>query len=234
VSLDDDDEFDEEELDDDEEEEYDPDEELDDDEEEDDREDILDIMGPDSFPPSDSKWWEDRDFCVEAVHRHGGALEFVPDEFKTPEMCLEAIRKADEDEKNSILELVCYDTWENPRFCLEAMQLDPNAVRYVSSKLWQNPNFCLEVIQLCGSNPELKTVMYDLECELKEFFWAKFWDDSNFCLEAIKLNNFALECVSPDLWDKPDFCRAAVKQNRSALKYVPDNLLGKLKARFSK
>jgi hypothetical protein len=79
--------------------------------------------------------------CLEAVKQNGYALEYVPDEFKTAEMYLEAVKQ----DSRYTLQYVP-DELKTAELCLIAVKEDGMALESVPSKL-KTAELCLEAVK---------------------------------------------------------------------------------------
>jgi len=76
------------------------------------------------------------DICVLIASRI--SLEFVPDELKTPDLCMMAVYESGGED-------LCYipDEKKTSEMCLEAMKLSCDSFEYIPEKLW-TPEICRE------------------------------------------------------------------------------------------
>lgn len=134
--------------------------------------------------------------CKKAVEVGGTVLHFVPDEYKTEEMSLIAVRKS-----GFALQYVKKQT---PIICMEAVKEQGYALEFVVDK---TPDICLEAVKRNG----------DALCWVPEDFKT-----SEMCFIAINQSGISLEHISSQ--NKTyEMCLEAVKNHAHALRYVPEN-----------
>ena len=139
--------------------------------------------------------------CLVAVQNDARALRFVPEALKTPELCLEAVRQG-----GQALKFVP-EALKTPELCLEAVTQDGLALDAVPEAL-KTPEICLAAVRQAGVT--LGAVPA----------WRR---TPAVCLAAVQNNGSALEFV-PARLRSPTICLAAVRQNGWALKFVPEAL----------
>jgi len=174
-----------------------------------------------------------------AVKNYGSALRYVPDEFKTPELCFEAVKN---DDLGTALEYVpkkfkTYDLYfeavkktgyalfcvpedlRTQELCFEAINKRDktgSALKYVPENL-KTANLCLIAVKNGGS---LKYVPEEFK-------------SPEICLEAVKHSGYELEYV-PEFFKTEELCAVAIKDNNRGFKYVPKKLRQKVKNVASK
>ena len=138
------------------------------------------------------------EMCLEAVRQNGRLLYSVPVEHRTPEMCLEAVRQ-----DGHALRYVP-DEHRTPEMCLEAVRQNGYAIQHVPDE-HRTPEMCLEAVRQDGQ------VLYSVPVEHRT---------PELCLEAVKHNGNALEYV-PGEHRTPEMCLEAVRQDGQVLYSVP-------------
>ena len=173
--------------------------------------------------------------CLAAVQNDGEALEYVPEELKTPELCLIAVQKYRQALRHVPEKL------KTAELCLLAVQSDVGGpgIAYVPEAL-QTEELCLLAIRndclAFQDIPEkLKTA------EICEAAINKDWSYSllayvpaalrteELCLAAVERNGKALEDV-PEHLKTPELCWAVVRQISEVLQRVLQHVPKKLKA----
>jgi hypothetical protein len=132
----------------------------------------------------------------------------VPENLKTVELCLEAVKWY-----SSNLECVP-EKLRTAEFYLEAVKQDGYALEYVPNNL-KTLELCLDAVRQNGY--ALKYVPNNLKT-------------LELCLEAVKQDSDALEFV-PMNFKTFEFCLEVVKQDRDALEHVPKALLKEVRSR---
>ena len=140
------------------------------------------------------------ELCLEAVKQNGYALNYVPEDKRTPELCREAVKQ------NVFALLYVPEDKLTPEFCLEVVKMDWHALECLPEDK-RTPELCLEAVKQNGR--ALKFAPEDKRTP-------------ELCLEAVKQNGYLLEYVPEDK-RTPELCLEAVKQNGRALKFVPED-----------
>ena len=158
-------------------------------------------------------WSEYRtpELCMEAVKRDGRALEYV--ENQTPEICLAAIK-----EYSFALKWVKNQT---PEICLAAVKQNGNALKYVKNR---TPELCMEAVKRNGhalAYVKKQTPETCLEAVKRDGLALEYVENQTpeLCMEAVKQNGLALEYVKDQT---KELCLEAIKQNPSALLFVKE------------
>lgn len=141
------------------------------------------------------------ELCLAAVQGNGLALRYVPKKFRTPELCLAAVQQ-----NEWALQYVPEESRTSEMY-LSAVQQDGEALGQVPEKL-RTPKLCLMAVQENGR------ALYFVPEELRT---------PDLCLAAIQQNGWALKYLS-EKSRTPDLCLAAVQQSGTALQFVPDEL----------
>jgi hypothetical protein len=134
------------------------------------------------------------------VQADGSMLRYVPEEFKTLQMCLEAVRR---DGYGSAFMYVP-DNHKTPELCLMAVRQSGFALKRVPEK-YKTAELCLEAIrQGCGRALE---------------FVSEQFKTPELCLLAVRLDGTALEFV-PEALQTEELCLEAMGENIDALQWV--------------
>lgn len=128
-------------------------------------------------------------------------LEYIPDEFKTPELCEMAV------EQNGMALNFVPEELRTYELCMLALNRDVYAVECVPYK-FLTPELCEIAVQQNG-----KALNFVLE-ELKT---------PELCRMAVEQNGMSIFSV-PEKYKTPELCRMAVKQNGWVLEFIPDEL----------
>ena len=142
------------------------------------------------------------EMCMEAVKSYGGALGYVPEELRTPEMYMEAVKS-----NGAILWSVPKEL-RTPEMCMEAVKNNVEALRYVPKELI--PEVYMEAAKSYGLALELEYVPEELRTP-------------EICMKAVKSYGGALGYVPEEL-RTPEMCMEAVKSYGGALEYIPEEL----------
>jgi hypothetical protein len=110
--------------------------------------------------------------CLIAAKKNISAFEFIPDEFKTPELCLEGI-KASLKEHYKFLPDIPQKIWEDPAFCLSAVEINYRALEKMpeSSRSFE---VCVMAVKksgllgYAGTHPILESVPEAIREEVKK------------------------------------------------------------------
>jgi hypothetical protein len=154
--------------------------------------------------------------CFEAVRKGKGLFHF-PDEFKTTEICLEAVKVRSWELKHVPEQL------KTMELCLEAVKVNGWTLKYVPEKLKTTELCLIAVIQKKDDFIDLEDI-FDSDCNKTNKTVFSFIPDelktTEFYLEVVKMNGQMLEHVPQEL-KTAEMCLNAVKQKGSALEYVP-------------
>ena len=152
------------------------------------------------------------EMCLDVVKQNGLTLRFVPENLKTAELCLEAVKSSSKALNNLYMNL-------------EATNHGGTALAYVPENL-KTAELCLEAVRQDGTSlayvPEsLKTAQICFEA-VKRLGWALQWVPENLktpemCLEAVKQGHGAA-LKDSKIW------LGIMFQKDALLAYVPDNL----------
>ena len=135
------------------------------------------------------------------VKEHSWAFKQIPDKMKTAKLCLDAVQL-----NPQVLEYVS-ENMKTHELCLSAVKGFGRMLRCVPEKL-KTAELCLVAVNEEG---------LALESVPKKLKTAEL------CLAAVKKNGSALDYVPNDL-KTVEVCLAAVKKDGSALYYVPNDL----------
>jgi hypothetical protein len=179
--------------------------------------------------------------CLAAVQEDGIALKYVPEEFKTPEVCLAAVGenlvRAFRIKPDSPLRYVPEEC-KTPELCLLAVQQDGAALYFVPGNL-RTPEICLAAVREDGEAlefvPGIRTT-YRKRCptgrhypidptrdDIKEGS-AAFAALQECCLAAVQNKGRVLGMMPPELSTR-EICLAAVQSDYTAIKLVPNEFL---------
>jgi hypothetical protein len=142
---------------------------------------------------------EKYNIALKAVQENGSALQYVPDNLKTTEMCMIAVKYG------LALEYVP-DNLKTTEMCMIAVKQNGYALQYVPDNLKTTEMFMIAVKNNAG--------LHHVPDELIT---------PEFYLEAVKNNAWTLLDV-PDEYKTPEMCLAAVKQDVRLIRHVPDEL----------
>ena len=160
--------------------------------------------------------------ALNVVRGDGEALKDVPEEFKTEELCLEAVRK-----DGLALQFVPWGQLnltvsEKVELCLEAVKQDSFALKNMP---WRQLNLAVsEKVEICIE--AVKQNGYSLQFVPKGLMTAEV------CLEAVKHGGKALQFV-PEKTRTAEICIEAVKREDNASMYVPGKLREKVRSKFN-
>jgi hypothetical protein len=173
---------------------------------------------------------EKAEICHEAVNYSGWVgddiiLQYVPENYRTIELCYEAVRK-----KGEALQYVP-ENLKTIDLCYEAVKMDGDALQWVP-KNFKTTGMYLETVRAYSrslhefrypdrygvANSQRSALRNDIERVLKEM--PEELKTQELCFEAVKENGAALAHV-PEHLRTPELCLEAVKQNGGALQYVP-------------
>ncbi|MDR2583590.1 MAG: DUF4116 domain-containing protein [Fibromonadaceae bacterium] len=177
---------------------------------------------------------------------YGCMLDFVPEELRTAEVCLKAVRNIQcpdtgiigtsnalqfvpealktaklcaEAVKNNYRALAFVpEEFKTEEFCLKALEQDGSAFKYVPEKL-KTEEFCRKAVKLDG-------------CALE--FVPEELKTAQLCLEAVRSKKNVIHLSPPihnvfefvpEVLKTAELCAEAVKNDGWAIKYVPKNLI---------
>ena len=197
-----------------------------------------------------SEYFEDEEFCFEAVQHHGPALEKVPDRFKTTELCLIAVQQNSDaleqvpDELKTVelcniavnkrgwaLEYVP-EPLKTKELCLSVLTPSGWGVNYIPTKLFEDAEFLNTAIKKYAGSlqyiPEsLKTAELCYIAVMQNGRTLEYVPETlkteELCLAAVQQNGDALEYV-PEVFKTAELCKIAVQRGLWALRYIPENL----------
>jgi flagellar motor switch protein FliG len=145
--------------------------------------------------------------CLAALRQKGyeayKALQYVPDNLKTAELCLEALKQ---DKSGELLEYVP-ENIKSLEFWHEAVKIAGHFLSFVDP-LIISVELCHEAVRFHGE------ALSDVPKELKT---------EQMCLDAVKLNGRALKYV-PEEFKTEQMCLEAVQISTHPFQYVPENL----------
>ncbi|MCL2128741.1 MAG: DUF4116 domain-containing protein [Treponema sp.] len=130
-------------------------------------------------------------------------IKYLPENLKTPEVCLAALMHDD----SRYARFIPSGVFENRDFCYAAVQKDSWAIEFVPDSL-KTAELCLLAIQKNGKTLE---------------FVPESLKTPELCLVAVQNHGYALKYV-PEEHITSELCLAAVQQDGMALEYVPDTL----------
>ncbi|MDR2583581.1 MAG: DUF4116 domain-containing protein [Fibromonadaceae bacterium] len=142
-----------------------------------------------------------KELCYNAVKNNGDSLRYVPEKFKTKELCAQAT------EQNGCALQYVPEEFKTEEFCHKAVEQDGRALDFVPKEL-KTQELCLKAVKQYG---------YALKYVPEEF------KTEEFCRKVIEQDGRALEFV-PEKSKTAELCLEAVKQNEIAFKYVPKHL----------
>jgi hypothetical protein len=141
------------------------------------------------------------ELCLEAVKQDGRTLQFVPEVLRTAELCLEAVRS------NGEALLFVPDEHKTLEMCHAAVKQDGKAVAYVLEEL-KTAELCLKAVK--GDGRALEYVPEELRT-------------MDLCLMAVKEFSWALKYVPEELKTE-ELCLEALHQDGNVIKYVPEKI----------
>jgi DNA polymerase III epsilon subunit-like protein len=159
-----------------------------------------------------------------AVNENGRALQNVPEEYKTAELCFEAVRDG------WLLQFVT-EGLKTMELCLKAVKQNAWALKYVPEE-FKTEELCHEAVKknafVFEYVPEVrKTVELCFEVVKKDGQELKFVPEglktAELCLEAVKQSYRALKYF-PEEHKTEELCLEAVIQNREALEFIPEGI----------
>lgn len=157
-----------------------------------------------------------------ALAQNIGAFDYVPDKFKTQEMCSLALSRYD------ALKYIP-DNFKTEQMCMNAVIRDGWSLEYVPEEM-KTYEICVRAMiktrYVINHVPEkFKTFDFYLEVFTRKSETFDHWifpEEPAFCLAAVTYRGKALKYVDRDL-KTPEVCLAAVTQNGLALQYVETN-----------
>ena len=142
------------------------------------------------------------EMCLKAVKKDAYTFFYVPENFITEEMCFRAVKKG-----ISMLQHIP-EKFKSKELCLEAVKYSSDALNYVPDEL-KTPELCLKAVKYSGD------ALNYVPDELKT---------PELCLKAVKGSGGALNHV-PDELKTAEMCLKAVKKDAYAFFHVPENFL---------
>jgi hypothetical protein len=139
------------------------------------------------------------EICLAAVKQDGSALYYVPEKFKTPEIYRAAVNQ------NGLALKYVPEQFKTPEIYLAAVKQNGLALAYVPEEL-RTPEIYLAAVNQNG---------FALTYVTKELRTPEIY------LDAVKHTGLALAHV-PEQLRTPEMCLAAVKQNGLSLVHVPE------------
>ena len=160
--------------------------------------DILNVNGRliAGIPPTNKNYNE---LCKIAVSQNSSALDYVPEELRTPELYKIAVSQ------DSLALRLIPQELRTPELCKIAVSQNGEALDYVPYKL-HTPELCKIAV---SNNGWALQYVPDLTPEL--------------CKIAVSQDGYALAILPEELLT-PDLCKIAVSNNGRALQYVPREL----------
>jgi Domain of unknown function (DUF4116) len=142
------------------------------------------------------RWNDFQSLLYWSIPQNGDALEYVPEEYKTYELCLLAVQQ------NGRALYYVPEEYKTPELCSSAIKQDGQALYNVPENK-RTPDLYLLAVQQNGMTLEfVQEITYEL------------------CRLAIEKNGQALQFV-PEKERTLELCRLAVEQNGIALRFVP-------------
>jgi hypothetical protein len=138
--------------------------------------------------------------ALAAVKLHG-ALEFIPEQFKTAELCLAAVKR-----NGMALDFVP-EKLKTRELCLAAAMNTGTALMYAPREVWDR-NFCLAVLESSA---------------VALAFVPEEYCTEEICCLAVEWHGEALAGV-PEQFITVELCKIAIAQSAEALEYVPEQL----------
>lgn len=166
------------------------------------------------------------EICMAAVERNGYALEFVPEDKKTHELCLSAVN-------GFIGYALKYvpESMKTENICRIAVENVGDALEYVPEDK-KTYELCLTAVR--GNGPALQYVPESMKTEeirriaVENFGGALQYISEDqrtpeICNMAVANHGMALAYVPNDL-KTPEICLAAIRQNANALPFIPQDM----------
>ena len=163
---------------------------------------------------------------MEAVKSYGFALQYVPKELRTPKMYMEAVKN------NEIVIDYVPEELRTPEMCMEVVKSNGDAIIFVPEEL-RTPEIYMEAVKSNGNAlrhvpKELRTPKMYMEAvksngEALQYVPKELLTPEMY-MEAVKSYGLALWRV-PEALKTPEICMEAVKNNGEALWYVPEELI---------
>jgi len=185
---------------------------------------ITDIFIKSIIPMELMPTWTE--FYPEGVKQYGWLLKFIPEAFRTEEICCNAIKKNCGD----MLEYVP-EKFKTKELCTQATEQSGSALEYVP-KEFKTEKLCYDAVEKNGTALEFVPKEFKTQelCfkAIEQNGWAlksvpEKFKTLEFCTEAIKQNGLALDYV-PKAFRTREFCIAAIRNHSSAIDYVPNHL----------
>jgi len=165
------------------------------------------------------------ELCMEAVKQDGNALLYVPKNLWTAELCLEAVKKSDD-----VLEYMP-SSMKTVEIYLEAAKQWGGWLEYVPEK-FITAELCMEVVKKSDNGIEyvpekFKTAELCMEAVKNDSYgYALKYVPENLktaelCMKAVEKNSYAFEYV-PENLKTAELCMKAVEKNSYAFEYVPE------------
>jgi len=154
---------------------------------------------------------QDAEFWRIAIQISAHRLFFVPEEYKTRELCVLAACR-----NGTALRYVPPEM-QDTEICELALNNDADALEYVYGELvtWE---MCLRAVKTSGS--ALKYIPEKFKNTGGKFAVGRF---AELCLTAVKKDGFSLEFV-PEKIKNTELCTEAVKIYPRAIKHIPETL----------
>ena len=165
------------------------------------------------------------EFYPEGVKQHGWMLSYVPEAFRTEELCQNAVKNCGDMLRN------VPEKFKTKELCTEAIEQDGCALKFVPEEL-KTEEFCRKAMEkdvraLAFMPEEFKTAEMCFEAVKQEGIALESvpeeFKTQELCAEAIKSNGYALQFV-PKAFKTKELCLEAVKDSPFAIKYVPKRL----------
>ena len=162
---------------------------------------------------------------LEPVCKWLNDLRFIPEEYRTKELCELAVKQ-----NGQALQLVPEEL-RIKELCEIAAKQDGLSLYFVPEELKtkkiyelavQNNGYALEYVPEELRTPELCAIAVQNNGEALEYVPIKL-RTKELCKLAVKENGFALEYVTEHLMT-PELCESSVKNNALALEYIPEEL----------
>lgn len=172
-----------------------------------------------------------------AVTQNGLALEFIPENLRSGEICAAAIRQ-----NGNALKFLNTGSFRNSDICLEAVRQDGLALQYVRPEE-KTPDLCL--LAYTGNHEAMEFIPENLRKHVLEAADSAGKEQSiieslqngeillkdvglinqtyEVCQAAVETDPMQLEYVMQN-YLRPELCLMAVEKNGQALRYVPEDM----------
>jgi calcineurin-like phosphoesterase family protein len=168
------------------------------------------------------------DLCFEAVKQNASAIKYVSKKVMTNEICIEAVRN---DGTIIAYSPYIPDEFRTKKLYLEAIKQNGKALKYVPDKYkseslcriaTEQNGLALEFVPKNILSKELFMLAVEQNGLALEYVPSKN-RSKELCNVAVNNNALALEHV-PDKFKKTELCNAAIKSSWKAFLYVPESM----------